>query len=64
MAPPPGIIFKGFRGFGGTAVENNIILEGMIDDYSLDARIILRPFFEQVWEECGLKRPDKENLER
>jgi hypothetical protein len=64
MAAPSGIFFSGLGEFGGKVVENHITFEGMIEDYSIDARSILRPFFEYVWEECGLKRPDKENLER
>lgn len=48
--------------FGGPVVEDHIVYEGIIEDYSIDPHIILRPFFEYVWEECGLERPDKYKL--
>jgi hypothetical protein len=54
---------KGYRiamrgGFNGDVVIEHIIYEGVIDDLNADARVILRPFFNYFWEECGLKRPD------
>ncbi len=48
--------------FGGRAVEENLLFEGSINEYGLPARQVLRPFFEYIWEECGLERPDKERL--
>ncbi len=48
--------------FGGHVFENNIIHEGTITDYNVKVTDILRPFFEYIWEECGLERPDKEVL--
>ncbi|MFI5330802.1 MAG: hypothetical protein ACHQ2F_07175 [Desulfobaccales bacterium] len=50
--------------FSGGVVLDHITFEGMIEDYSKDPHIILRPFFEHVWEECGLKRPDEYKLYR
>ncbi len=50
--------------FGGNVVEDDILFEGIIEDYSKDPHIILRPFFEYVWEECGLVRPDEYKLYR
>ena len=58
MALPPGF---GER-FAGLVVDDNIIHEGTITDYDVKATDILRPFFEYLWEECGLERPDKEVL--
>jgi hypothetical protein len=46
----------------GNVVEENIIFEGIIDNYSTEPHTILRPFFEHVWEECGLERPDEDIL--
>lgn len=60
MAAPPGMTFD--ERFGGKVVENDLIKEMKIDNYDTTPRSILRPFFEYVWEECGLTRPDKESL--
>jgi hypothetical protein len=46
----------------GEVFEEHITFEGKIEDYSQEPRIILRPFFGKVWEECGLPRPDEEKL--
>jgi hypothetical protein len=43
--------------FDGNSVERNIVYEGEIRDYSENPTNILRPFFESVWETCGLERP-------
>ncbi|WP_417913386.1 hypothetical protein [Candidatus Electronema sp. TJ] len=48
--------------FLGNVVEEHLIKEMIIDNYDTPPRTILRPFFEYVWEECGLTRPDKECL--
>jgi hypothetical protein len=64
MTPPPGMNFTGFERFAGNVFEDHIVFNGIIKDYSQKAQTILRPFFEYVWEECGLKRPDKESLDR
>ena len=63
MTAPPGmhVIYERFI---GNMVENDVTFEGIIDDYSKEAHKILRPFFERVWEECGLERPDKDILGR
>jgi len=53
----------GGGGFDGNVVEEHIVFEGVIEDYSKNPRTILRPFFEYVWEECGLNRPDKDKLD-
>jgi len=62
MTAPSGMDFGGFERFGGRVVEENLIYEGTIPDYELPVTSILRPFFDYVWEECGLNRPDKERL--
>jgi hypothetical protein len=48
--------------FPGNVVEQNIIFQAIIDAYSIEPHTILRPFFNQVWEECGLERPDEDIL--
>jgi hypothetical protein len=59
MTAPPGLEFdRGFTKYKGSVVEQHIVHEGIIDDYEADVAKILRPFFEKVWEECGLERPD------
>ena len=45
-------------GFNGDVVEDHVTFDGIIEDYSKEPHIILRPFFERIWEECGLERPD------
>ena len=62
MTAPSGMDFGGFERFGGRVVEENLIYEGTIPNYELPVTSILRPFFDYVWEECGLNRPDKERL--
>jgi hypothetical protein len=61
MTAPPGMSFS-YERFAGRVVEEHIVFEGMITDYSKQAHTVLRPFFEHVWEECGLTRPDKDVL--
>lgn len=62
MTAPTGLSFAGLEQFGGRVVEPHIVYEGTIESYQRKASQILRPFFNQVWEECGLERPDKANL--
>ena len=62
MTAPSGMNFGGFEKFGGRVVEENLIHEGTITNYELPVTAILRPFFDYIWEECGLNRPDKEIL--
>jgi len=59
MPPPPGMHFGGYERFRGNVVEQHIIYDGLVDSYDIDASKILLPFFEYVWEECGLNRPNK-----
>ena len=61
MNAPHGMDFGGLK-FNGQVVEEHIVYEGTILDYELPVTTILRPFFDYVWEECGLNRPDKERL--
>lgn len=44
----------------GFVVENHIVWQGEVEDFNLKPTTILRPFFNQVWEACGLNRPDVE----
>lgn len=60
MTQPSGS--RGFSKFGGSVMDNHILYEGQITDYSHKETYILRPFFDYVWEECGLERPDVERL--
>jgi len=59
MPHPPGMHFGGFERFRGNIVEQHIIYDGIVESYNLDATQILLPFYEYVWEECGLNRPEK-----
>jgi hypothetical protein len=54
MALPDGFVEK----YAGRVVGEHIIYEGKIDDLDAEPTIVLRPFFEHFWDECGLKRPD------
>lgn len=54
--------FGGFQEFNGNVVEEHLIYESIIENYEKEAAIILKPFFEYIWEEGGLERPDKEIL--
>jgi len=47
---------------GGNVEKQHIVYEGVIEDYDKEVVKILRPFLEQVWQECGLKRPDKDRV--
>ena len=62
MAAPSGMHVNGFESFGGRVVEDHIVYEGTITDFASDPKVLLRPFFEKIWEECGLKRPDRQKL--
>jgi hypothetical protein len=62
MAAPNGTYFPGLQKFGGRVVEDHIIYDGTITDFSSDPKVTLLPFFEKLWEECGLQRPDREKL--
>lgn len=48
--------------WGGRVVDQHITWEGTIEDYAMQPHQILRPFFNHVWDACGLERPDKECL--
>ncbi len=54
---------RGGQGFRGHIFDNEIVYEGKIDDPTVSSRLILIPFFNHLWESCGLKRPDKEVLD-
>jgi hypothetical protein len=58
MEAPPNMTFGGFEKYAGTVVDQHIIYEGLIESYDIKVSEVLRPFFEKVWEECGLKRSD------
>jgi len=62
MTAPSGMHFNGIEKFAGRVVEEHIIYEGAVTDFENDPKILLRPFFEKIWEECGLQRPDREQL--
>lgn len=42
----------------GYCVEDEVIKTGVITDYDLDIADILIPFFRNIWESCGVQRPD------
>lgn len=62
MAEPGGMNFNGFGKFRGKILNEHIVYEGTITDFDSDPKVLLRPFFEKLWEECGLIRPDREQL--
>jgi hypothetical protein len=55
LALPPGLLGR----HGGHVVEDEIIYQGSIKSYTTHAHTYLCPFFEQIWEACGLERPAK-----
>ena len=61
MVAPQGMSF-GFERFDGRVVEPHIVYEGIVENYQSEPAQILRPFFNRVWEECGLDRPDQDSL--
>ncbi len=63
MAPPRGMVVdRGLSEFAGEIVTENIISKGEIHSFDKNASELLRPFFEYLWEEANLTRPDKEIL--
>lgn len=62
MTAPNGMHFKGIEKFGGRVVDEHIIYEGTITEFDSDPKVLLRTFFEKIWDECGLIRPDREQL--
>ena len=55
----PDKMSSGGRGrFQGEVVKDNIEYESIIEDLDADPIELLRPFFEWVWEECNLTRPE------
>lgn len=62
MTPPTNMHFGGYAKFAGRSYIDNIIYEGEITDYESKPSSILRPFFNQVWNECGLDRPVKDQI--
>ncbi|MDO8635959.1 MAG: hypothetical protein Q7R34_06905, partial [Dehalococcoidia bacterium] len=43
----------------GYCVDDEVISTGEIADYEVDVTRILIPFFKNIWECCGVTRPDK-----
>ena len=62
MTAPNDMTFGGFERFAGNVVNRHIIYKGQVNDYNNEVTKILRPFFDHVWEECGLERPNRERL--
>ncbi|HLQ26817.1 MAG TPA: hypothetical protein VK138_13190 [Acidiferrobacterales bacterium] len=54
--------FSGLSTFDGNVIEDPIIYSGYINDYGEKPETILRPFFNHVWDACGLVRPDVDRL--
>jgi hypothetical protein len=46
-------------GFVGRVLHNHIEWEGVVSSYDRLPHEILRPFFDRVWQQCGLIRPEK-----
>ena len=51
------ITLGGSRRALGRILEQHVIYKGEITDYDTVANDILRPFFDHIWEEAGVKRP-------
>jgi hypothetical protein len=47
------------RDIQGYCVDDEVINEGIISDYSVNIADILISFFRKIWESCGISRPDK-----
>ncbi|CAK8710670.1 hypothetical protein GKODMF_01375 [Candidatus Electrothrix gigas] len=62
MSFPSSMCFDSTDRYKGNVVEEHLVQEMVIEDCDTPPRSILMPFFEYVWEECGLDRPDKESL--
>jgi len=58
MSPLPGRRFIGREPYKGRCVKEHILYEGNIESYDVDVAKTMRPFFQKVWEECGLERSD------
>jgi hypothetical protein len=47
------------NGVSGRALHNNLEWTTSIDSFDLRAHEILKPFFERMWQHCGLERSEK-----
>ena len=64
MTAPRNMYYGGpYSKFPGRVVEQHIVFEGEIDEYRSNPADILLPFFEHLWEECGLKRPKMNHIQ-
>ena len=63
MSAPHGTQFGGLESYSGYAVQDSITWTTDLDSLEVPARQVLLPFFQHVWDECGLKRPDNERLD-
>lgn len=61
ITAPDGFQFNGFMKCSGLAVENQIIYESSIDDYSTSTEAILLPFLRKFYDHFGLTLPEKES---
>lgn len=55
MALPSGY----WENFGGRMIDNHLSYEGRIESFDSAPHDLLRPFYEKLWRECGLERPDR-----
>jgi hypothetical protein len=44
--------------FGGHVVQEEVVYEDIVGDYTTPVNELLLPFFKQVWEACGIERPE------
>jgi hypothetical protein len=49
---------QGHFRFAGQVVEEEVVYKGIVNDHSASVHELLLPFFQQVWEACGLERPE------
>jgi len=59
ITAPNGTQFTSGSPFGGHAINNYLIYVGRVDNYEISSEIIMDPFFDHLWEECGVDRPHK-----
>lgn len=48
-----------FENHGGHCYDDEIIYQKTLDKYVIDIAEFLKPFYNKVWETCGLERPEQ-----
>lgn len=58
MTAPTNMHFGAGDRFGGRFVESEVAHSTRIDTFDVEVLNVLRPYFDRVWDECGVQRPD------